>query len=56
MVIDRERLRPSAARARALGTMDEWRAVADGSAEMMRQELEYDPRRGSPISTPASAR
>jgi uncharacterized protein len=28
--------------------LDEWRAVADGSADMIRHELAYDPRRGSP--------
>jgi uncharacterized protein len=29
-------------------SMDEWRAVADGSASMIAQELEYNPRRDSP--------
>jgi len=49
MMIDRARLRPyepsvTVGRARS----EEWRAIADGSAEMIRQELDYDPRRGSP--------
>ncbi len=49
MVIDRAHLRPYEHRVavRPAGIGD-WRAVADGSAEMVRQELEYDPRRGSP--------
>ena len=49
MMIDRAHLRPyerrTVVRRAALG---DWTAVADGSAEMIRQELEYDPRRGSP--------
>lgn len=45
MMVDRLRLRPSSngvvvRQARP----DEWRAVADGSAEMIRHELGYDPR------------
>lgn len=49
MMLDRSRLRPYERRttvrqARAA----EWRAVADSSAQMVRQELGYDPQRGSP--------
>ncbi len=49
MFVDRERLRsqPRSAIVRR-AKMDDWRAVADGSAEMVRQELAYDPRHGSP--------
>ncbi|MFY9664693.1 MAG: GNAT family N-acetyltransferase [Candidatus Cybelea sp.] len=48
MLLDRLRLRPYERRttvrqARAA----EWRVVADSSAQMVRQELGYDPRRGS---------
>jgi RimJ/RimL family protein N-acetyltransferase len=49
MVIDRSHLRPyerrTVVRPAAAGDLN---AVADGSAQMVRQELEYDPRRGSP--------
>jgi hypothetical protein len=49
MMVDRERLRPNARRTIVRhATMDEWSAVADGSAQMVRQELAYDPRRDSP--------
>jgi uncharacterized protein len=50
LMIDRQRLRAydgSRVTVRQ-ASMDEWSAVADGSAEMVRQELEYDPRRHSP--------
>lgn len=48
MMIDRAHLRPYQSRVvvRQAGIRD-FNAVADGSAEMVRQELEYDPRRGS---------
>lgn len=49
MMVDRARLRPYERRAVVRrAKMDEWGAVAEGSAEMVRQELAYDPRRGSP--------
>jgi uncharacterized protein len=49
MMLDRARLRPYERRttvrqARAA----EWRTIADSSAQMVRQELGYDPRRGAP--------
>jgi len=49
MMLDRERLKPyeatiSARHARA----DEWPLVAESSALLIEQELEYDPRRSSP--------
>ena len=48
MMIDRARLRPYDGRAVIRQAVsNDWSAVADGSAEMIRQELEYDPRRGS---------
>jgi predicted GNAT family acetyltransferase len=52
MMIERASLQPYertvvARRAR----MDEWTAVADNSAQMIEQELEYDPRRSSPEFT-----
>lgn len=52
MMLDRSMLRPYqhtvvARRAR----IDEWTAVADNSALMIGQELEYDPRRSSPEFT-----
>ena len=48
MAIDRGRLRPVERRVLVRSAkIEEWGAVADGSAEMVRQELEYDPRRGS---------
>lgn len=49
MALDRAHLRPHDGRAMVgYARLDEWRAVADGSAEMIRHELAYDPRRGSP--------
>lgn len=50
MAIDRPHLRPYEKRRVVVrqAAMSDWSAVADGSAEMVRQELEYDPRRGSP--------
>ncbi len=49
MMIDRDRLRPYERRTIVRqARMEEWNAVADGSAEMVRQELAYDPRRGAP--------
>jgi len=48
MMVDRERLRPYERRVLVRhAKMIEWQAVADGSAEMVRQELAYDPRHGS---------
>ena len=52
MVIDRSQLRRNQRRAVVRqASMGDWSAVADASAEMVRQELEYDPRRGSPEFT-----
>lgn len=50
MVVDRERLRAVEHRAIIVrhAKIDEWRAVAESSAQMVRQELDYDPRRGAP--------
>jgi uncharacterized protein len=49
MMVDRERLRPYEPRTLVRhATVEEWNEVADGSAQMVRQELAYDPRRGSP--------
>jgi RimJ/RimL family protein N-acetyltransferase len=49
MLLDRAHLRPYERRAAVRqATLADWSEVADGSAEMVRQELEYDPRRGSP--------
>ncbi|HEY2473537.1 MAG TPA: GNAT family N-acetyltransferase [Candidatus Cybelea sp.] len=49
MMVDRQRLIPVPRHVTVRhARLDEWRAVADGSAEMIRQELEYDPRRGMP--------
>ncbi|HZV77099.1 MAG TPA: GNAT family N-acetyltransferase [Candidatus Babeliales bacterium] len=49
MAIDRARLRLSQQRVAVRhATPSEWRAVADASAQMIEQELAYDPRRGSP--------
>jgi uncharacterized protein len=49
MMLDRARLRPYEPRATVRhARADEAAAVAAGSAEMVRQELDYDPRRGSP--------
>jgi RimJ/RimL family protein N-acetyltransferase len=48
MMVDRKRLRPYEATVSVRqAKIDEWEAVADGSAQMVRQELEYDPRRAS---------
>jgi hypothetical protein len=47
MMVDREHLRPSSRGVSVRhARLDEWRSVADGSAEMIRQELDYDPRQG----------
>jgi RimJ/RimL family protein N-acetyltransferase len=49
MMIDRTRLRPYERRTTVRrARIEEWEAVADGSADMVRQELAYDPRRDSP--------
>jgi uncharacterized protein len=49
MAVDRKRLRPQEHRAVVRHAKpEEWHAVAESSAEMIRQELAYDPRRGSP--------
>jgi RimJ/RimL family protein N-acetyltransferase len=50
MMVDRPRLRGYERRGITVrhAKLDEWRAVAEGSAEMIRQELAYDPRRGAP--------
>lgn len=49
MMVDRARLKPYDRRTLVrYARMEEWRAVAESSAEMVRHELEYDPRRGSP--------
>lgn len=49
MMVDRPRLRLFDSRvAIRHAEMDEWRAVAESSAYMIRQELEYDPRRNAP--------
>jgi RimJ/RimL family protein N-acetyltransferase len=49
MMLDRERARPYDAKATVRHARpDESSAVAEGSALMVRQELDYDPRRGSP--------
>lgn len=48
MVLDRAHLRPYERRTAVRhARLDEWNAVADGSAEMIRHELAYDPRRSS---------
>jgi predicted GNAT family acetyltransferase len=48
MMVDSQRLRRSGPHVAVRhAEMDEWRAVAESSATMMRQELEYDPRRNS---------
>lgn len=48
MAIDRARLRPYEARTIVRhARMDEWKDVVESSAEMVRHELAYDPRRGS---------
>ena len=48
MMLDRPHLRPYERRTSVRqATVEEWRAVADSSAQMVRQELAYDPRRGS---------
>jgi uncharacterized protein len=49
MMVDRARLQPYERRvAVRQAQMEDWSAVADGSAQMVRQELAYDPRRGIP--------
>jgi uncharacterized protein len=49
MMVDRARLRPYERRATVRhAEQREWEAVADGSAQMIRQELGYDPRPGAP--------
>jgi uncharacterized protein len=48
MVVDRERLQPVERRVTVRhARSSEWAAVADSSAKMIAQELDYDPRRGS---------
>jgi uncharacterized protein len=52
MMVDRALLQPYEREVVARhARMDEWTAVADNSALMIRQELEYDPRRTSPEFT-----
>lgn len=49
MMVDRSRLQPVPAGTIVRHALPaEWRAVAEGSAELILQELGYDPRRGSP--------
>lgn len=49
MMVDRAHLRSYDGHAAVrYARIDEWRSVADGSADMIRQELLYDPARGSP--------
>jgi uncharacterized protein len=49
MMIDRARLKPYQRRTVVrYARNDEWKPVAAGSAAMVEQELEYDPRRGAP--------
>jgi uncharacterized protein len=49
MMVDRERLRAGNRQAAVRhARIEEWRSVADGSADMIRQELSYEPARGSP--------
>jgi RimJ/RimL family protein N-acetyltransferase len=49
MMVDRARLRSLAGRVAVRhAKIEEWRAVAEGSAAMIAQELEYDPRRDAP--------
>jgi RimJ/RimL family protein N-acetyltransferase len=49
MMVDRQHLRSYEHRVSVrLAEMDEWSAVADSSASMIRHELEYDPRHGLP--------
>jgi RimJ/RimL family protein N-acetyltransferase len=49
MMIDRTRLHPAMGRGVTVrhARLDEWTAVADASAQMILQELDYDPRRTS---------
>jgi len=48
LMVDRQRLRAYEPRVAVRNARpSEWNAVADSSAEMVRQELGYDPRRGS---------
>jgi uncharacterized protein len=57
MMLDRAHLQPYERRTTVRhARADEATAVADGSAQMVRQELEYDPRRGSPDFAPAVRR
>lgn len=57
MMLDRARLRPYENRVTVRhARLDETRAVADGSAQMVQQELAYDPRRGVPDFTAGVAR
>jgi predicted GNAT family acetyltransferase len=52
MMLDRSMLRPHDSRVVGRrARMDEWTAVADNSASMIAQELEYDPLRSSPEFT-----
>ncbi|HVN69748.1 MAG TPA: GNAT family N-acetyltransferase [Candidatus Binatia bacterium] len=49
MAVDRASLRPYERLTEVrYARIDESNAIADGSAEMVRQELDYDPRRGAP--------
>ncbi|MFY9718597.1 MAG: GNAT family N-acetyltransferase [Candidatus Cybelea sp.] len=49
MMVDRGRLHRGEARVTVRrAEMGDWMAIADGSASMIRHELEYDPRRDSP--------
>ncbi len=48
MAVDREHLKSYERRAAVRrAKLDEWRTIADSSAQMIRQELAYDPRHGS---------
>lgn len=48
MMVDRARLKPYQRSTLVRhAKMEDWKAVAESSAEMVRQELDYDPRRGS---------
>jgi RimJ/RimL family protein N-acetyltransferase len=48
LMLDRARLRPNERRVSVRhARIDEWNAVAEGSAQMIHQELAYDPRRDS---------
>jgi uncharacterized protein len=57
MALDRARLRPYENRVTVRhARLDETAAVADGSAQMVQQELAYDPRRGAPDFSAGVAR